>query len=111
MRATLQLAARVARDLSVATEIGPGLDIVRYSAVSSTAGDLLVTSSRWEARPMAWLAAGVELGSAPLRLDFRATLAVQLLRTHYDLRDGAANHQKVLTPWLVQPGFATQLSF
>ena len=110
LRATPWLSHRAANGLWVTGEVGPGIDVVRYSVKSVAESSLQPTAARWEVRPMAWLALGIEAGFSRVRLGLQASFAVQLLRTHYDLVDGN-QHTALLTPWMIQPGFSAHLVF
>jgi len=110
IRAAPWLSFRKASDLSVTAELGPGMDVVRYSVKSTADPSLQPVPSQWEVRPIAWLAIGIESGSSRIRFGLEASLSVQLLRTHYDLVDGS-QHIELLAPWIIQPGWSAHVVF
>ena len=96
--------------LTPTAEIGPGIDLVRYSASATVDQGLKPVGAQWELRPIVWLAVGMQGGHSPVRFGLQTSIALQLLDTHYDLADG---HQRtrLLTAWLLQPGFSAQATF
>lgn len=109
MRGALHVLRRTG-DIGIAMELGPGLDIIRYSAASSAEGDLQLTPSRWELRPMLWFGIGVETTGGPPSLSLHTSLALQLTKTHYDLVDGPLS-DTLMTPWIIQPGASVQIVY
>jgi hypothetical protein len=110
MRTTFWASGKEIAGLSPTAEIGPGIDLVRYSASSSTEQGLKPIGTQWEARPIVWLALGMQGGHSPVRLGFQASLAVQVLNTHYDLAEGN-QRTRLLTASLIQPGLSAQAIF
>jgi len=110
LRATLWTTGRETADLSPTAEIGPGIDLVRYSVGSFTEQDLKPVGAQWEVRPIVWLAAGMQGGHSPVRFGLQASIAIQILNTHYDLVEGN-QRTSLLTASLIQPGFSAQAIF
>jgi len=110
MRATLWTTGRETAGLSPTAEIGPGIDLVRYSTGSFTEQDLKPVGAQWEVRPIVWLALGMQGGHSPVQFGLQASIAVQVLNTHYDLAE-ANQRTRLLTASLIQPGFSAQAIF
>jgi len=110
LHAAAWLSQRGANGLSLTAEFGPGLDVIRYAVNSVADSSVQPRPAHWEIRPIAWLAAGIEGAVSRVRLGLSGSLAIQLYRTHYDIVD-AGQRTKLLTPWLIQPGFAAYIAF
>jgi hypothetical protein len=106
----LALARRAARQVWMTGEVGPGLDFVRHHAGPIDVSALAPSSGGVNARPnvAVRLGARLDLGAASLIAD--AFVAVQLLRTHYDILQGGVRAE-VLVPAIVQPGFTAGLAW
>lgn len=96
--------------LHFATEIGGGLDIIRYRTLGPTDPQWEVQQEAHDLRPFIYLGAGLQRRMGRLQVGLAALLAVQVRRTRYGFVTGDA-YAAQLTPWRVQPGLRLELSW
>ncbi len=94
---------KAARNFWLSMEAGPGLDVVSYDTVSLEDSKLQPHSGDVDLRPLAFASFGLRAKLGSVNLGAAALLAVQLVRTHYDVTQDA-QQSEILVPWLVQPG-------
>ncbi len=100
---------RVSRRASANAEVGLGVDVVHYHTVS-TQGLLDAHSGGLDVRPVTYLSAGVRFELGATSVGLAALLAVQLLRTHYDI-GSTTQPTRAITPNIPQPGLCANISW
>jgi hypothetical protein len=103
-------AKRVGGAVSVGGEIGPGIEFVQYQVTSVDQASLVPSDGGVNPRPVVSARAGIQADLGPLSLAVDALVAVEMVRTHYDVSvDG--KRTEVLVPWIAQPGLVAALSW
>jgi hypothetical protein len=112
--ASFELGAEALHELSahaaLTAALGPGLDVVRFDPASAHDPSLRPAAARLDLRPFIGAAIGVRAELGGVAIGAGAFVAVQTLRTHYDVLDGRARSE-VVVPWVVQPGARVALVF
>ena len=99
----LAAAKRVGGGVSIGGEIGPGIEFVQYQVTSVDQASLVASDGGVNPRPVVAARAGVQADLGPVSLAIDALVAVEMVRTHYDISvDG--KRSEVLVPWIAQPG-------
>jgi hypothetical protein len=96
--------------LSAVTELGLGLDVVRYRVDAITDPTLVAARSETETRPFVRLRAGLTRSISHVTAGIAAGASIQLLETHYDVLD-QGRRQRWLTPWQLQPELAGSVTW
>jgi len=100
---------KMARSIELTTELGGGLDIIRYRTLRTTDPQLEPEVEPHDLRPFIYFGAGAQRRIGPFRLGISTVLVAQILHTRY----GVANSDSFtsyMTPWRVQPGLRFELS-
>jgi hypothetical protein len=92
------------------SELGPGLDIVRYEARAVDDGPLRQSPGGVNPQPFGYVSLGVRVDLGALSIFAQGMLVIQLLRTHYDTAVGDVRSEVVI-PSIVQPALAAGLSW
>jgi hypothetical protein len=109
-RLGLTMGHRASNRIWVTGEVGPGLDVVRYQTSSIANRSLQPTPGALSIRPLSYASVGVRADLGFASLSCSALVAVQLVRTHYDISENGLRSE-LLVPWLVQPGFSASVSW
>jgi hypothetical protein len=104
------LAQPMSERVSVTSELGAGLDLIEYGVISVSDPSLEASGNSFEVRPLAYASLGVRGDLGPVRLGGAALLAVQMLRTHYDISEGD-ERSELFAPWMVQPGLVADVTW
>ena len=106
----VSLAQPISERISVTSELGAGLDLAEYSVVSVSDPSLQASETSFEVRPLGYASLGVRADLGPVRVGGAALLAVQMLRTHYDISEGD-QRSELFAPWVVQPGLVAGVTW
>jgi hypothetical protein len=94
----------------VSAELHAGVDVLRFAPRARDGGSWKTSPAEWEPRPLLAASAGVHAELGFLQVGVVVQVAVQLLKTSYEVTEPAGTRE-LLTPWLVQPGGALEISW
>jgi hypothetical protein len=92
---------RVSNRLWLTAAVGPGADVVHYSAGSSSS--LRAEPARTDIRPFVNAELGLKTELGGVTFGLAALISAQLLHVHYDVA-AADGRAQLLAPWQFQPG-------
>lgn len=104
------LERRVRERVWVGAELSAGVDVIRFAASARDDSSWQTSAPEWELRPLLAASAGVHTELGFVHVGVVAQVAVQLLKTSYEVTEPAGSSE-LFRPWLVQPGCALELSW
>jgi hypothetical protein len=104
------LARRVAERFWLDAELGIGADVIRFAASAERESGWTTGAPVWEPRALIVGGVGAQARLAGLRIGVTIGVALQLLKTRYDVTE-PSGHSVLLTPWRLQPGTTVDLSW